>query len=113
MTLDEFRTEMSAFAQDCGAEANRLKDSMLVRLKLRELYEKFDGDERLLAHQVLGEWLKSANEMLRYDALYLISTFKIEAMLPVLHEVAEQLAADITVRTRHQAAVARAFSERV
>jgi len=91
MTLDEFRREMWAYRQAADKDANALKESNLAWEWLRDLYRKFDAEERKLADQVLEEWVLSDDENVRYDALVLIGDFRIMRAIPVLRELAARL----------------------
>lgn len=93
MNLDEFRKEMWAYRQAADRDANALKESNLAWQWLRDLYRKFDADERKLADQVLEEWVLSDDENVRYDALILIGDFKIARALPVLRNLMTRLSA--------------------
>jgi hypothetical protein len=91
MNIDEFRKEMWAYRQSADRDANALKESNLAWEWLRDLYRKFDAEERKLADQVLAEWALSDDESLRYDALVLIGDFRIASALPALRELAARL----------------------
>jgi hypothetical protein len=75
MSLDEFRKKMWEYRQAADRDASALKESNLAWDWLRDLYRRFDSDERRLADQVLEEWVLSEDENLRYDALILIGDF--------------------------------------
>ncbi|SRR6266540_49947 len=91
MTLDEFRKEMWAYRQAADKDANALKESNLAWQWLRDLYRKFDDEERKMADQVLKEWILSDDENVRYDALVLIGDFKIMSAIPALQELVIRL----------------------
>ena len=91
MTLDEFRNKMWAYRQSADKDANTLKESNLAWQWLRDLYRKFDSEERKLAEQVLREWALSEDENVRYDALVLIGDFRIMSTMPALRELATRL----------------------
>jgi hypothetical protein len=55
MSLDEFRKKMWEYRQAADRDASALKESNLVWEWLRDLYRRFDPDERRLADQVLEE----------------------------------------------------------
>ncbi len=92
--FEDFRLEMEAYRQTADDEAKSLKDSQRVLFKLRALYERLDGTERVMADQVLGEWAMSQDEAVRFDALYLISEFRIYAAIPALQTLANRLRSD-------------------
>ncbi len=82
---------MWAYRQASDRDANALKESNIAWEWLRNLYRKFDVEERKLADQVLEEWLLSDDENVRYDALVLIGDFRISRAVPVLQELAIRL----------------------
>jgi hypothetical protein len=91
MNIDQFRREMWAYRQEADRDADALKESNRAWEWLRDLYRKFDADERVLANQVLVEWALSDDENVRYDALVLIGDFRIVSALPTLRELAARL----------------------
>lgn len=91
MNLDEFRKEMWKYREAADREANALKESNLAWKWLRNLYRKFDAEERKLADQILAEWALSDDENVRYDALVLIADFRIMTAMSALHELAGRL----------------------
>src|SRR5262245_18867586 len=91
MNVDEFRKEMWAYRQAADRDAIALENSNLAWEWLREFYWSLEADRRMLADQVLTEWLLSDDESVRYDALVLIDDFRIAAALPGLHEAAGRL----------------------
>ena len=46
---------MESYRQQAESEAQRQKDSSIVRKRLLQMYRRFDPDERLMAGQVLSE----------------------------------------------------------
>jgi hypothetical protein len=84
MTLDEFRLEMEQFRLSVEDEAAKFKDPYIALERLQTLYRSFDKDERLLADQVLGEWVLSESESACFEALVLIEDFKITTAVPQL-----------------------------
>ena len=91
MNIDEFRKEMWAYRHAADKEANALKESNIAWEWLRNLYRKFDSEERKLADLVLIEWLLSDEENVRYDALVLIGEFKIMDAQSAVQELAARL----------------------
>ena len=91
MNLNEFRTEMALYRQAVEIEAESFKDSYIALDRLRSLYKKFDADERLMADQVLGEWVLSEQEKIRFEALVLIDDFKIVTTTPALRKLTDRL----------------------
>ncbi len=92
MTIDKFRKEMWAYREAADKRANALKESNLAWEWLHDFYQRFDAEERKLADLVLGEWVLSDDENVRYDALVLIGDFKIMSTLPTLRQLATRLA---------------------
>ena len=90
--LDEFPLEMESYRRAGDEEARSLKDSWLALDRLHALYGKFNGEERVMADQVLAEWALSGDESVRFDALALIDDFKIAAAIPMLRKLSERLA---------------------
>lgn len=93
MGPDEFREAMYEYRKKCVAEGNDYKDP-LIRLRcLRELFERFDADERNRAYEVLGEWVLSA-ELYgpQNDALHLIEELNVTTALPALREMIRRYA---------------------
>jgi hypothetical protein len=91
MNIDEFRKEMWAYRQAADRDANAFKESNLAWDWLRNLYRKFDAEERKFADQVLTEWVLLDDENVRYDALVLIGDFRIASALTALQELAARL----------------------
>jgi hypothetical protein len=92
MTLDEFRREMNAYRDDANAEAKSLKSPYVTLERLDALYIKFDDDERVMANQVIADWVLSEDEALTYDGQHLVRKFKIVSAIPALQELAKRLA---------------------
>lgn len=91
MTLDEFRLEMAAHRRSADDVAAALKDSQVAIEILSRQYKKFNDAERRMADQVLTEWVLSEDENLRFDALSLISEFKINTSIPDLRKLSKRL----------------------
>ena len=96
MTLDEFRKEMEAFRGSVDEEARSLRAPYVVSEEFSKLYQSFGDSERAMADQVLAEWVLSEEEGVRYDALALISEFKITTTVQVLRKLASRLALSCT-----------------
>ena len=92
MNLEEFRRQMESYRRDADEEATSLKDSYVALDRLHALYERFDAEERRLADQVLAEWALAEDENKRFDALALITDFKIRSAEPALRVLAQRLA---------------------
>lgn len=96
MNIDEFRHEMITYRQAVTEEAMSFKDPYIAIDRLRALYLKFDDKEKMLANQVLAEWVMSDNEDVRFDAQLLIDEFQIVTATPALRELATRLESTIT-----------------
>lgn len=82
---------MNAYRQDAVAYAESQKEMQLVSERLGRLYKKFDADERLMADQIVGEWILSDDESIRFDAMDLIEDFKIVSATSALSLLADRL----------------------
>ncbi len=91
MTYNEFRDRMDRFWESANHEALELKDPSRALDRLHALYHKFDVPEREFADRVLAEWLGSAEEAKRFDAVALIRAFRIERAIPALEQLAHEL----------------------
>jgi hypothetical protein len=91
MTIDDVRNKMMSFRQTADAEASALKDPQLTLDRLRDLYAKFDEDDRQSANQVLSEWVLSDDEGLSFDARDLIREFSVMAAVPALKTLEQKL----------------------
>lgn len=91
MKPEEFRQAFSTARLAADREANESKDSMLALVRLSALYGSFDADERILANDIISEWVLSADETMRYDALALIDEFKIVTAIPALRALSRRL----------------------
>ncbi len=92
MTLDEFRHEMASYRQSADIEAEAMKDPYVTLERLRTLYLKLEPRERQMAEQVLGEWVTSENEAIRFDAKALVNDLDIVSAVPALRELTKRLA---------------------
>lgn len=91
MTYNEFRNEMEAYRAAVSKEAIMMKESNRALRDLNDLYSRFDEKERIMADQVLIEWLQSDDEGIRFDALSVIQDFKISSAIPALEELSQRL----------------------
>jgi hypothetical protein len=91
MKLAEFRIEMESYRQDVAKEAERLREPVLVLKRLLELYGRFDAHERLMADQVLSEWVLSDDLAVRFDGLSAVYALKIATAVPAMRRLAERL----------------------
>ncbi len=92
MNLEDFRRQMESFRRDVDREATSLKDPYVALDQLHGLYRALSAEERGLADQVLSEWVMAEDEKLRFEALALISDFKIRSAEPALRNLARHLA---------------------
>jgi cysteinyl-tRNA synthetase len=91
MKLEEFRSEMESYRSAVDEEARAFKDSYLALDRLQDLYRKLEPEERVLADQVLAEWVLSDDEKVRFDAMALVDDFKVASAVPALRELASRL----------------------
>jgi hypothetical protein len=94
MKLDEFRGDMEAYRRQADEEASYLKEPFVVRKRMLQLYSRFDTHERVMANQVLSEWVLSKDENVRFDALGLVKDLKIVTAVPSLRKLAERLSGE-------------------
>ena len=77
------------------ADLNRVavdsKDSQAAVLVLAKRYRRLSGEERPLVDKLLAEALVSGEEWKRFDALVLISDFRVRSARPKLDELAIRL----------------------
>jgi cysteinyl-tRNA synthetase len=92
MNLEEFRKEMEAYRRAVDKEAVSLKESYQALERLHSLYDRFDAEERQLADQVLADWVLDDDEAVRFDALALITDFRIKTAEQALQKLASRLA---------------------
>jgi hypothetical protein len=102
MTLDEFRDLMRSSRQDAEEYAASLKDTYLALERLRAWYKKLSTQERVLADQVLAEWVLSEDENIRFDALALIDEYKIVGATPALQKLSCRLASSNAPGALHE-----------
>lgn len=92
MKLEDMRGYMESVRRAAESEAELLKDSQLVLDRLRSVYGELDGEDRLRADQVIGEWLLSDDQGYRFDALVLVDSFRIKGTMPALMQLIQKLA---------------------
>lgn len=102
MTLDEFRRKMCAYRHAADQDAVALKNSNLAWQWLHSLYSGLSDDERILADQVIAEWVLSDEENLRYDALVLVDDFSIANALPAVKTLEERLGRSSSPSARYE-----------
>jgi hypothetical protein len=91
LSIDDLRSEMAAYRQRAEYEAKALRDTSIVTDRLLSFYRHLDGDDRRLANQVISEWVLSDDETVRFDAILLISEFRIFDAVPALHALTSRL----------------------
>jgi hypothetical protein len=67
------------------------KDSQAAVLLLAELYRRLSDEERPVVNKLLADALVSDEEWKRFDALALISEFRVRSARPKLDELATRL----------------------
>jgi hypothetical protein len=82
---------MRSYRDEVRAEALRSKVPFEENKAMRKLYEKFDDAERLLADEVVAEWVLSEDSNLMHTALVMISELEIRSTLPTLEELENRL----------------------
>lgn len=91
MKGEEIRLEMNRYWHQVDREALEFKDPQIALDRLHTLYRRLDAHERAVANEVLTEWVLSDHEPKRFDAMALISDFRIAESLPSLHELISRL----------------------
>jgi hypothetical protein len=91
MNLERFREKLWEYRKQVDRTAIELKESNLALEWLRNFYRDLEASERVLANQVLAEWLLFDDESVRFDALALIGDFRISTALTALDELAARL----------------------
>ena len=92
MTLKEMRQVLTTFRTSADRDALRAKDSQSALSELDRVYRSLDVAERRLADQVISEWVTSADEGVRFDALHLVRTFALATSTLALEQLARSLA---------------------
>ncbi len=88
------KEELEDLWNDLFIEADRAKMLEETLLRLTAFYEALDSDDRNVANDVFRAWVLEGNPNQRFDALAMISKFKIRSALP-------ELRADLA-RLRHE-----------
>jgi hypothetical protein len=91
MTPEEFRERFEAFWERANAEAVASKSSQQAYEELRSLYARLDVDERLVADDILADWVLSNDDSRLWDALALIRDFNVKSALPALRKLEARL----------------------
>jgi hypothetical protein len=102
MTLDEFREAFESYRASAERDAIASKDAMRAPFDLLSLYRKLDDQERTMAGVVIGEWVESNDESVRYDARFLIAECQIVGATSSLRRRAVRLEGDTAVGARHE-----------
>ena len=90
--IHEFRDQINRWWAETDAEQIAKKHSHAALLKLIALYEGLSHTDRMLADQVLIEWVTSENNRKRFDALAMVERFKIAEAIPALRKLESTLA---------------------
>jgi len=93
--LMALRRKMERYRHRVDREANALKESYLALERLHDFYGSLNSKDRLLADQILGEWVLSDDENVRFDAMSLVDDFSIVTALPALKELVHRLSASV------------------
>jgi hypothetical protein len=91
MSLNEMRTAMNSYWGRVYREDIESKGSFDSLAELDRLYHGFGEEERVLADEVLSEWIQSDREDKRFAAMHLVSRFEVKTAVPALERLARQL----------------------
>jgi len=80
----EFRKLLEQKWEEIQEDAISSKDPNLATYTWLESYKNFDDNQRLVADQVIAEWVTSKDTGKRFDALTLVEEFNIRLALPQL-----------------------------
>jgi DNA repair ATPase RecN len=83
-------------------ESRAMKQSQEAVLALEQAYRALSDDEKQIVNGVLREWLASKDAGKRYDARYLVRSFRIVQALPALKELATRLSHDPASSARYE-----------
>jgi hypothetical protein len=89
--LEGIRGRMETWWSDFDSDALSRKDSQAVTVELINIYAQMTPEERSVADQVLGEWVRSDQERKRFDALAVIDQFRIRSAAPPLRALEADL----------------------
>jgi hypothetical protein len=76
---------------DLSERAIKSKDSMNAVFELSGAYADLRDEDRAEVNTVLGEWVLSDSEALRYDALFVVADHAIRDLVPVLRLLQQRL----------------------
>ena len=94
-SIAALRRRMAQYRHHVDQEAKALKESNLALERLHRFYGSLEAEDRILADQVLDEWILSGDENVRFDAMSLVDDFSILTALPALKELAHRLSASV------------------
>ena len=85
---------MEAWWADTNAAALAAKDSQRATFALIAEMREVAPEARGYADEVIGEWVLSADERKRFDALAVVSELAIRSAIPALRQLKERLAGE-------------------
>lgn len=88
------RQDWLLFRDRADQEAIEAKESQAALVALQDRYGSLSPDEMLIVDELLAEWLSSADESLRFDAIAMIDANHIESALSALRELSKRLSMD-------------------
>ena len=91
MTPDDMRTWWRGLRDRIDRDFRESKQATESIIEMSRQYRMLEPDERDVVDQVIGEWLLSEDEGLRFDALALIAEQRIRSAVPALQQLAEKL----------------------
>jgi hypothetical protein len=83
-------------------EARASKQSQEATVALERAYRDLNDSDRRVIDPILSEWLLSTDSAKRYDARYLVRSFKIKSALPDLKKLESRLKADPTTPAQYE-----------
>lgn len=83
---------MDGLWERVNREALEFKDSYLALDRLSDFSAGLAPEELERADEVLADWVRSGDEGRRFDAMALIRRFRVTAAVPVLRELAADVA---------------------
>ena len=92
MDLDELRVRAEALWARAQREAHGFVDPYVVVERLSQWYRDLEAGDRVLAQDVLCEWLESDVQDKRGDAVTLIGEFRVVRAVPALFALSQRLA---------------------
>ncbi len=104
MNQEAIREHLEALRDRVDAEAEATKSSHEAVHTLELWYAQLDAGEKPLADAVIAEWILSADESKRWDALALAHDNKISSTVPALRELEARLERSDTPGAPYEAA---------